>query len=463
MPPTAATTKPNGPQARRDNGDRPVFCPLFLPLNLKMNNKSLSPVVIVLLAFLLAASNAHANEHSARQEDWTLQDGRLMVDDEWVFLKIGNPLRNFANPGHCHDLIDDLDLLKAKGYNTFVLNCYWHHFDTDGDGQIDVSLEPLAKLIDAIHARGMFPCLSVETYAVGGGKIPGGFWEKNSEAVAVDSNGRPVRDDEYGFNTAVPSLFHEEYLAASRRFIRNLTKGLPHRKILHYETTVEPQFMGRHDIGYSDAAKRAYEKWIKDNNIDGPAWPETFPFPESFRHHPVWLRFRAESLADWINRDGQAFRSVAGNDAYIAVDYLEAGSKTMYKRNGDSIQFLTALTSPDIIQVNWHWHLGRRAPNTLAYENVRKVMDQTGRDWAISEHMTLNGSDFRPEEVERILMNALKNGTCHSFAFVNVNNSTRDGFSLYHDDWSPKPLIAEVDRNWAHWKQVIAKSKASSE
>jgi len=428
-----------------------------------MNKKSLSPLAILLLTCSLAVTSAHANDAGARQEAWTLQDGRLMVGGEWVFLKIGKPLRNFANADHCRKLIDDLDILKAKGYNALELNCYWHHFDPDGDGRIDASLKPLAGLIDAIHAKGMFPCLSVETYAVGGGRVPEGFWEKHPEAIAINATGQPVRDDEYGFNTAVPSLFHEEYLAASRRFIRELTKGLPHRKILHYETTVEPQFMGRHDIGYSDAARRAYEKWISDNNSDAPAWPQSFPVAESFRHHPVWLRFRAESLADWINQDAAAFRSVAGQDAYIAVDYLEAASQTMYKRNGDSIQFLAALTSPDIIQVNWHWHLGRRAPNSLAYDNVRKVMGQTGRDWAISEHMTLNGNTFRPEEVERILTSALDNGTGYGFEFVSVNNSSGSTFALYHNDWSPKPLIAEVDRNWAHWKQVIARSKASSE
>jgi len=48
-------------------------------------------------------------------------------------------------------------------------------FDLNGDGIPDKSLEPLNKLINAIYEKGMYPCLSVETYAVGGGAIPDGF------------------------------------------------------------------------------------------------------------------------------------------------------------------------------------------------------------------------------------------------------------------------------------------------
>jgi hypothetical protein len=102
----------------------------------------------------------------AREADWAIHDGKLYVDGRWVFLKIGKPLRVFSDPKVCQKLAEDLPTLKAKGYNALELNCYWHHFDKDGDGTIDVSLEPLAQLIGAIHAQGMFPCLSVETYGV---------------------------------------------------------------------------------------------------------------------------------------------------------------------------------------------------------------------------------------------------------------------------------------------------------
>ncbi len=137
----------------------------------------------------------------------SLIDGRLHVDGQWVFLKIAKPLRNFADPREVQQLIDDLPVLQAKHYNAIAINCYWHHFDRDGDGVLDASCAPLSQLIDAIAARGMFPCLSVETYGVGGGTVPAGFWKQHPDAVAVNSDGKPVRDSEYGFGSSVPSLF----------------------------------------------------------------------------------------------------------------------------------------------------------------------------------------------------------------------------------------------------------------
>jgi hypothetical protein len=270
-----------------------------------------------------------------------------------------------------------------------------------------------------------------------------------------------VRDTEYGFNTAVPSLFHPAYLEASRQFIRALLRGLPHRKILHYETTVEPQFMGQQDLDYGIHARRAYEAWLARTGLPGPAWPATFPVLESFRRDPVWLRFRAESLAAWVNGDAAAFRSVAGADAYIAVDYLETSGPEMVRRNGDSLRFLKALDAVNIVQVNWHWHLASRAPHRAAYATVRRVIAETGRDWAVSEHMTFNGSDYRPEEAEAMLRHALASGTGYAWEFVNLAASSKDPFSLYEDDWSPKPLIAVVDTRWRDWQREIAAAKGA--
>ncbi len=119
---------------------------------------------------------------------------------------------------------------------------------------------------------------------------------------------------------------------------------------------------------------------------------------------------------------------------FEAVDYLETAGGEMANRNGDSRTFLTALEGASVIQVNWHWHLGSRSPNETAYRNVREVMEKTGRQWAVSEHMTLNGSDFRPQEALPILRAALKNGTGFGWEFVNVAPGSADAFSLYHDD-----------------------------
>jgi hypothetical protein len=166
---------------------------------------------------------------------------------------------------------------------------------------------------------------------------------------------------------------------------------------------------------------------------------------------PTWNRFRAEALADWVNQDAAAFRSVAGEGAFVAVDYLETAGADMRNRNGDSATFLARLTAATIVQVNWHWHLGTRSTNHVAYRNVRSVMEKMKRPWAIAEHMTLNGSDFRPAEVPALVRSTLRHGTRLGWEFVNVAPGSRDRFALYNDDWSPKPLIAEVDNHWERW------------
>lgn len=408
-----------------------------------------------IMLFVAATVLFAVNTPTAATSRPELKDGRVYVDGEHVFLKVAKTLHDFGQANFCDRLIEDLDILQEKHYNTIALTAYWHHFDRTGDGTVDVSTEPLRRLINAIRERGMFVGFAVETYGVGGGTLPDRFWRQYPDAVAINGAGKPVSDTEYGFGATVPTLFSPDYLKASRAFIRNITAALDTDQILYFETTVEPQFIGNQDIDFSDHARAAYEKWLTENNADGPSWPESFPVDESFTRHPVWNRFRAEALADWVNRDAAVFREVAGPDAWIAVDYLETGGLEMYRRNGDSKTFLRKLTCADIIQVNWHWHLGNRSPNDIAYENVRAVMKETDRNWAIAEHMTLNGSDFRPEEVPEILRNALRQGTRFGWDFVNVTANTDDFFAMYHDDWSPKPVMAEVDDNWDAWLTEI--------
>lgn len=408
-----------------------------------------------LAGILGIASTSPVVAGGARQADWVIREGGLWVAGKRVFLKTAKPLRNFADPAACDQLAAELPRLKAKGFNALSLNCYWHHFDGDGDGRLDGPLDRLAALIHAIHDAGMFPCLSVETYGVGGGQIPADFWKRYPEAVAINAEGAPVRDTEYGFKTAVPSLFHADYRSTVQDYIRALTAALPHKLVLYYETTVEPQFMGQQDLDYSPHARRAYEAWLARNKLTTPAWPAAFPVPTSFRESEEWLRFRAESLADWVNEDAAVFRAVAGGDAYIAVDYLETCGREMRLRNGDSETFLRSLSCADILQVNWHWRSHEHRANECAYTHVREVMRATGRRWAITEHMTLNGTDFRPDEVPAILRNALSHGTKFGWEFVNVGASTRDPFCLYHDDWSPKDVMRPVDENWAQWQAEI--------
>ena len=47
-------------------------------------------------------------------------------------------------------------------------------------------------------------------------------------------------------------------------------------------------------------------------------------------------------------------------------------------------------------------------------------MKLPGHRWAVSEHMTLNGSDFRPDAVPAILRATLANGSLYGWDLVNV-------------------------------------------
>jgi hypothetical protein len=388
-------------------------------------------------------------------KNWEIREGRFYVEGKPVFLKIGTPLRDFGKAEECEELIQALDLLKEKHYNALKINCYWHQFDFTGDGSIDATMEPLIRLLDTMEEKNIFPILSIETYGVGGGFLPEGFWQKNPDAVAINSKGEEVRDTEYGFLAAVPSLHSPDYQKAARRFIKDLTSRIRPERIVYFETTVEPQFIGNQWIDFSPHGKRDYEAWLEETGVDGPAWPESFPVSEEFLQDENWLRFRAEFLAGWVCDDAAAFRAAAGPDAVIAVDYLETCGDEMPKRNGDSLIFLRNLDCANIIQVNWHWNNETRKPNQCAYDNVRQVMKETGRPWVIMEHMTINGSDYDPKEIPALIENTLKQGTLFGWEYPTVTPSSGDAFSLYNDDWSPKPPIAVFDQRWDEWLELV--------
>lgn len=393
---------------------------------------------------------------------WKIENGKFYLNGERVFLKVAKPLLNLTDPTQVDKLISNLDVLRTKFYNTIALNCYWHFFDTDGDGIIDKSLEPLNKLINAIYKKGMFPCLGVETYSVGGGVIPSGFWERFPDAYAIDSEGKRVIDEEYGFGTDVVSIFHPGYRETVHNFIRNLAKGIDTKKILYFETTVEPQYMGTVYLCYSESAKDAYRLWREKNNILDPVseMPESFPIPNSFIQNKTWNEFRAASLAEWVNGDAMAYREIAGPEAYVAVDYLDADERHQVARNGNPIEFLKHLTTPNIIQVNWHWHFPTNSPNQKAYDRIRQVNNEMCRNWAITEHMTLNGSDFLAYDdtfLELILENTLSQGTGFGWEFTNVLNNSNDVFCLYKNDWTPKNVIQIVDEYWGYWLYRVEK------
>lgn len=398
---------------------------------------------------------------------WEIKNGKFYFDGEWEFLKTAKPLVNFSDVATVDKLISDLEIIRSKYYNTIELNCYWHHFDTNGDGILDKSLEPLNKLINAIYEKGMYPCLSVETYAVGGGTIPDGFWEIYPDAFAINDRGEKVNDTEYGFGSKVVSIFHGGYRETAHKFIKNLAEGIDTRKILYFETTVEPQYMGAIPLCYSEAAKIEYKNWRNKNGITDSSseMPESFPIPSSFIENETWNQFRAEFLAKWVNDDAAAYREIAGDDAYIAVDYLDANEKEQYLRMGDPLVFLSHLTAPNIIQVNWTWYFPENKPNQKAYDRVWQVINEKNRDWAVSEHMTFNGSDFTSYsefELKKILENTLRQGTRFGWEFVSVTPERNSNFSHYNNDWSPKRVISLVDNYWGYWLKRVEEIEKNS-
>ena len=221
-----------------------------------------------------------------------LKGGRLYIDGVWTFQKSGKPLRNYGDAAEIEALIRDLPAIRRLGYTNLALNCYWHHFDFVGDGSISADIAPLRKLIDAVNENGMFASLSVETYGVGGGTLPAGFWEAHPDALAVDSSGEKASDTEYFYASLVPSLFNADYLRCSRNFIRNLSKALADKDFLYCETTVEPQYMGSRYLDYSESAKKAYEDWCAQSCVNATAFPEKLPAPDEFVHDVCWNIFR---------------------------------------------------------------------------------------------------------------------------------------------------------------------------
>lgn len=406
-----------------------------------------------------------------------LSAGKLWVDDAHCFVKTGKPLRDYSDAASIQLLIEDLPTIAAKGYNNLALNCYWHHFNPSGDGQIEVSLDPLRKLIKAIHAHGMYASLSVETYGVGGGQIPAGFWEKHPEdPLAVNHLGERVSDTEYGYGSKVPSLFSKAYLNASRLYMTNLVAALGAENFLYFETTVEPQFMGAQWLDYSNEAKRAYSEWLGQNTATkAMPFPESLPASETFCKSVAWNRFRAQALADWINQDSQALKAGSGNAGlWIASDYLDAEEHTMPQRCGDPLELLRNMTEVDIIQVNWTWCNIARQPNQKAYDRVRKIMAEQERDWVITEHMTINGSDYFESDMLGLIENTLNNGTLFGWEFVDIA-ADRDSaatkpndvllgdfkpqhFAVYDADWNPKPAMAVFEDNWAYWMAKVQQS-----
>ena len=376
--------------------------------------------------------------------DAHLENGRLMVNGARVFLKTAVHLSNYATTDFSSGSI--VDRMRAKGYSNWKMNLYWKDFDDRGDGglHLDPSLTHLKGALAAARSHGIYVDLSFETYAVGGGGVPDGFFAAHPEAQAVTETGARAVDTEWNPKQRIPSFFNPAYLAASRGFVKNVLSGLSAEDlsgVIYYETTVEPQFAGVDVLDYSSDAHAAFDAWCAVNG-PCPAWPP--PGPDA-----TWNRFRAQALAAWIDGDAAAIRSVVGAQALIAVDYVETGTqndaagKPMWHRNGDSMTFLNALSGASILQVNWHWYPPTHTPFDVGYDNARSL--QGAKGWAISEHQTIAGEWFTGQDVPALLDHSLAEGNRFGWEIVDFANSDRYQMPIYHDDWTPKPQVAGFD------------------
>lgn len=76
---------------------------------------------------------------------------------------------------------------------------------------------------------------------------------------------------------------------------------------------------------------------------------------------------------------------------------------------------------------------------------------KTKRNWAITEHMKFNGSDFLAYSnvnLQLILGNTLYYGMRFGWEFTNVPNSSSDVFCLYRNDSSVKNVISIAYSYW---------------
>jgi hypothetical protein len=432
---------------------------------------------------ILEAAETSSTQPSVRRvapnETWEMRQGRFYRNGQWVFLKTGKLLRPFDQSGTADGVIAEIDVMVDRlNYNNFSLNIYPHAFDADADGRVDVdkvvAWQGIGRILDHCWQRGIFASLSFETYNVGGGGVPSELFKRHPEVAAVNALGEPARDVEYGgeHGKQVPSIFHPIYLTWSRDFIRTFIAGLGRERasrLLFVETTVEPQYMGKCEVGdkkmqramldFSDAARTAYEQWraaLPENDRRRTAftWPSTQAQRNEAIGNQVFNEFRAWALAQWVNGDIEAIRSVAPG-VFVAVDYNGRfdDDDTQFARIGDHLLFLKSLQGVDIIQVaphTWHW-------GNSSWEEVHRVNQDDRKGWAISENITISGaSPDNDQETTRILDDTLLYGTRWGWECVNAGNAhERNHFYLYNRDWSSPVADVIEGPNWDRWLKKI--------
>ncbi|MHB0998483.1 MAG: carbohydrate binding domain-containing protein [Armatimonadota bacterium] len=384
-----------------------------------------------------------------------IKDNHLEMDNTATFLKTAQLAADFCNENLVG--MGYPTQFAAKGYTAAKVISYWFHFET-ANGTYG-STTNVNNYINDCYNRGMDLGMTFETGNVGGGAVP--EWMFNSyPCQSYNSSGQPAIDTEYGTNFKVQSISSDAFLHKSRGWMTWMLRQVDKTKIRWYETAVEPQYIGNQWLDYSAPAYEKWRLWLAWrytisylNSQWGTSYTnyDQIPMPTSSSDPKwnTWMVWRAYELANWINGDTQTIRNLVGEEALVAVDALIVSN--MGQRMGDQNRVMNAI-NPNIFQVNWHWF------NRAAYDTGYNLCVPIARtkNQAISEHMTLNNSDYVSADVDAILRHTLTKGNKFGWEFVNMRPTTSDSFALYYDNWAPKPLINVVDSNNAYYMNLGA-------
>lgn len=376
-----------------------------------------------------------------------INSNHLEINGSPTFLKTGSLAADY-----CNENLSGLGYpaqFQAKSYTAAKIIPYWFHFDTVGDGTHS-STTNLTNYINDCNSRGMKLGMTFETGAVGGGATPDWLFNWYT-CQAYNSSGQAAVDSEYGTNFKIESLLSDAFLFRSRDWITWMLRQVDKTKITWYETAVEPQYIGNQQLDYSTDAYAKWRMWLEWrfslatlNSWWGTGYTnyDAIPMP-TVSTDPKWTQWnswRAAALANWVNGEIQTIRNVVGEEALVATDALIVTN--MQQRMGDYNKVMNQIY-PNVFQCNWHW--ANRAAYNTAYDTCVPIART--KNQAISEHMTLNGSDFVAADVDAILRHTLTKGNKFGWEFVNMRPATADPFSLYNNDWSAKALINVMDSN----------------
>lgn len=395
-------------------------------------------------------------------KDTRIVDNHLEVDGKPKFEKIGVPLGDMAGMSLNKDT---LSKMVEKGYTAVRFNAYWQHFAPSD--KIFRDPAKLLAVMDEAKAKGLDLGLSFGTYPVGGGGTPQWIYSAYPGVQAVNGDNQPAVDDYYPPpypKPKIPSLLNPAFLNRSRDWMTSLLRVTPNSRMTWYAPNVEPMWAPGCWIDYSPAGLKAYHYWL------GQRWtlPELrekfqynfesidaipLPNPQNIEINgdfevqwETWLDFRAHALAQWVNGDVQTIRNVAGEQALVAVDFLTHDQGTITKMHGRS-ELFADLVETNIWKINFHWTYG--GPWNAGYNMLMPLARR--KNQALAEHMDINGEMFEGQPMDLVLKNTLDKGNRFGWETMNVQNLTGNHFTVYNDDWSPKPEMKELDTHNEQW------------